>query len=58
VQIAADLEAMADQAPRRYGQFEILLAQLHDLGFFPANDLVSDVAHAAHGNELAEEMGK
>ena len=58
VQIADELEALADQTPRRYAQFEALLSQLHDLGFFPTNELVSDVAHAAHGNELAEEMGK
>jgi hypothetical protein len=37
----------------RYSHFEERLAQLHDLGFFPPNKMVSDVAHAALGNELA-----
>jgi hypothetical protein len=36
-----------------YANFEKLLSRLHVLGFFPPNRFVSDIAHAAHGNELA-----
>jgi hypothetical protein len=36
-----------------YADFEDLLTQLHGLGFSLPNKLVRDVAHAAHGIELA-----
>jgi hypothetical protein len=35
-----------------YAEFEVLLKRLHDLGSFPTNRHVSDVAHAIHGEEL------
>ena len=55
-QMADELDVLATQVPQgtvRYGDFEAVLSRLHDLGFFPPNKLVGDVAHAAHGNELA-----
>lgn len=54
--IADELDVMVKRVPQgavRYSDFEALLSRLHALGFFPPNKLVSDVAHAAHGNELA-----
>jgi hypothetical protein len=36
-----------------YPDFEALLSRPHDLGFYPTNKLVGDVAHAAHGLDLA-----
>lgn len=54
--IADELDALVARVPQRtvrYTDFEALLSRLHDLGFFPPNKLVGDVAHAAHGNELA-----
>ncbi len=35
-----------------YQEFEILLKRLHDLGSYPTNRQVSDVAHAIHGEEI------
>lgn len=35
-----------------------LLTRLHNLGFFPPDKLVDDVAHAVHGNELAAAQGR
>lgn len=54
--VADEMDALAVQVHdggRGYLNFEALLSQLHDLGFYPTNKLVSDVAHAAHGVELA-----
>ena len=45
--------ATAEHGTVGYADFEGLLTRLHGLGFFPPNKLVSDVAHAVHGNELA-----
>lgn len=54
--VAAQLDALADQVPVHDDQFQSLLSRLHDLGFFPPNQFVSDVAHAAHGNEMAAQQ--
>ena len=35
-----------------YPEFESLLKRLHELGSYPTNRQVSDVAHAIHGEEL------
>jgi transcriptional regulator with XRE-family HTH domain len=54
--VADELDALVKKMPEgvvRYSDFEILLSRLHALGFYPTNKLVGDVAHAAHGNELA-----
>jgi transcriptional regulator with XRE-family HTH domain len=48
-----DVLAAAEHGAVGYGEFEKLLSRLHALGFYPPNKLVSDVAHAAHGIELA-----
>jgi hypothetical protein len=48
-----DIMAAAEHGTIGYADFEGVLTQLHGLGFFPPNKLVSDVAHAAHGIELA-----
>lgn len=55
-QIADELDALAARTPEGgvgYCDFEVLLSRLHSLGFFPPNKLISDVACAAHGNEVA-----
>jgi hypothetical protein len=36
-----------------YGEFEALLRRLHKLGLFPLERLVSGVAHAITGEEVA-----
>jgi DNA-binding XRE family transcriptional regulator len=49
------LARLADEAEERhvsYQEFEILLKRLHDLGSYPTNRQVSDVAHAIHGEEI------
>lgn len=53
--IADELDALAQRAPEVDAgrDFEALLSRLHDLGFYPTNKLVGDVAHAAHGSALA-----
>jgi hypothetical protein len=35
-----------------YEEFEVLLRRLRDLGSYPTNRQVSDVAHAIHGEEI------
>jgi hypothetical protein len=35
-----------------YQEFEVLLMRLHELGSFPTNRHVGDVAHAIHGEEI------
>jgi hypothetical protein len=37
-----------------YTQFEVILRDLHKLGMFPTNNLVSDVAHAFHAAMQAQ----
>jgi hypothetical protein len=54
--VADELDGLVARVPEgqvQYRDFEVLLERLHSLGFFPTNKLVGDVAHAAHGNELA-----
>jgi transcriptional regulator with XRE-family HTH domain len=54
--VANEMDALAERVPEGgvgYPDFDALLSRLHDLGFYPTNKLVSDVAHAAHGVELA-----
>ncbi len=55
-EIAAELEELAAEVPAgsvQYQDVEALLSKLHALGFYPPNRMVGDIAHAAHGNELA-----
>jgi DNA-binding XRE family transcriptional regulator len=49
------LMRLAEESEERhvsYQEFEILLKRLHDLGSYPTNRQVSDVAHAIHGEEI------
>jgi hypothetical protein len=53
--IGEQLAQLANEAEERhvsYQEFEILLKRLHDLGSYPTNRQVSDVAHAIHGEEI------
>jgi hypothetical protein len=53
--IGEALVRLADESEERhvsYQEFEILLKRLHDLGSYPTNRQVSDVAHAIHGEEI------
>jgi hypothetical protein len=55
-EIASKLDELAAQVPKgsvRYAHVEALLSRLHGLGFYPPNRMIGDIAHAAHGNELA-----
>ena len=47
------LEIAAESEKRcvTYAEFEVLLKRLHNLGSYPTNRHVSDVAHAIHGEE-------
>ncbi len=49
LQLAADSESRDVS----YAEFETLLDGLHDLGFYPTNRQVHDVAHAFQGEEVA-----
>jgi transposase len=54
--IGARLAELAEEAEDRhvpYAEFEVLLRSLHALGFFPLDRLVSGVAHAITGEEVA-----
>jgi transcriptional regulator with XRE-family HTH domain len=54
--VADEMDALVARVPDGgvgYFDFEPLLSRLHDLGFYPTNKLVGDVAHAARGIELA-----
>lgn len=54
--IGRELGALAEEAERRpvlYEEFDTLLRGLHKLGFFPLGRLVSGVAHAITGAEVA-----
>ena len=45
------LATVAEQKPIRYDWFETILRDLHDAGFFPHDELVSDVARAVQEQE-------
>jgi hypothetical protein len=47
------LSAASETRTVQYEEFEVLLAQLHELGFFPTNRHVGDVAHAIEGERVA-----
>jgi hypothetical protein len=47
-ELAAATDNLAVRSDATYGQFEVILGELHKLGMFPTNSLVSDVAHAFH----------
>lgn len=54
--VADEMDALAVRIPEGgvgYPDFDALLSRLHNFGFYPTNKLVGDVAHAAHGIELA-----
>jgi hypothetical protein len=44
----SDLAQQSESAPVNYSDFRVVLDRLHELGFRPANDLVSAVAFALH----------
>jgi DNA-binding XRE family transcriptional regulator len=48
------LQLASDSEERRvtYQEFEVLLKRLHELGSYPTNRHVSDIAHAIHGEEI------
>jgi len=46
-----ELAAVAEQQAVRYEQFEAILRGLHAAGFFPLDELVSDVARAVQQQE-------
>ena len=53
--VGEELLQLAAEAQNRfvpYTEFEVLLKRLHDLGTYPTNRQVSDVAHAIHGEEI------
>ena len=53
--VGEELLELADEGQNRfvsYTEFEVLLKRLHDLGTYPTNRQVSDVAHAIHGEEI------
>jgi hypothetical protein len=45
------LAVVAERKPIRYEWFETILRGLHDAGFFPHDELVSEVAHAVQQQE-------
>jgi hypothetical protein len=51
------LSAQSETRFVSYVEFEALLKRLHDLGSYPTNRHVSDVAHAIHGEELVGRAG-
>lgn len=46
------LAAESEERQVTYVEFEIHLKRLHDLGSYPTNRQVGDVAHAIHGEEI------
>ena len=48
---------LASESEKRfvsYAEFEVPLKKLHELGSYPTNRQVGDVAHAIHGEEITE----
>jgi transcriptional regulator with XRE-family HTH domain len=46
------LAAESEERCVTYQEFEVLLKRLHDLGSYPTNRQVGDVAHATYGEEI------